>query len=44
MHGKPSQLTAARRDLSAYQNVISTFGIPALSDRFDMLRQLGNLL
>jgi hypothetical protein len=24
--------------------VISTFGIPALSDRFDMLRQLGNLL
>ncbi|PWN95393.1 exocyst complex component Sec10, partial [Tilletiopsis washingtonensis] len=31
------------QDLSAYQNVISTFGIPALSDRFDMLRQLGNL-
>ena len=27
-----------------YQDAITSFGIPALSDRFDMLRQLGNLL
>lgn len=31
------------KDLAMYQDAISSFGIPALSDRFDMLRQLGNL-
>ena len=32
-----------RRDLASYQDVVSSFAIPALSERFDMLRQLGNL-
>lgn len=31
------------KDLAMYQDAISTFGIPVLSDRFEMLRQLGNL-
>ncbi|CDR99746.1 related to exocyst complex 100 kDa component [Sporisorium scitamineum] len=31
------------KDLAMYQDAIGTFGIPVLSDRFDMLRQLGNL-
>ena len=31
------------KDLALYQDAIATFGIPVLSDRFDMLRQLGNL-
>ncbi|KAN0063111.1 Exocyst complex component 5 [Thecaphora frezii] len=31
------------KDLAMYQDAIGTFGIPALSDRFEMLRQLGNL-
>ncbi len=31
------------KDLAMYQDAIATFGIPVLSDRFDMLRQLGNL-
>lgn len=31
------------KDLAMYQDAISAFGIPALSDRFEMLRQLGNL-
>ncbi|UZJ52417.1 hypothetical protein CBS101457_001737 [Exobasidium rhododendri] len=31
------------KDLAMYQDAISSFGIPALSDRFEMLRQLGNL-
>ncbi|PWN48937.1 exocyst complex component Sec10 [Violaceomyces palustris] len=31
------------KDLAVYQDAISTFGIPAVSDRFEMLRQLGNL-
>ena len=30
------------RDLAAYQDVIKTFGIPELNERFEMLRQLGN--
>jgi hypothetical protein len=30
------------RDLAAYQDVVKSFGIPELNDRFDMLRQLGN--
>ena len=30
------------RDLASYQEIIATFAIPALNDRFDMLRQLGN--
>ncbi|KAK0545750.1 Exocyst complex component 5 [Tilletia horrida] len=31
------------KDLAAYQDAIAGFGIPALADRFEMLRQLGNL-
>lgn len=31
------------KDLAVYQDAIGTFGIPVLSDRFEMLRQLGNL-
>lgn len=31
-----------RRDLASYQDIMSSFGIPALNERFDMLRQLGN--
>lgn len=31
-----------RRDLAAYQESVSNFATPALNDRFDMLRQLGN--
>ncbi|KAJ1030975.1 hypothetical protein NDA18_002200 [Ustilago nuda] len=31
------------KDLAMYQDAIGTFGIPILSDRFEMLRQLGNL-
>lgn len=29
-------------DIAAYQEAIKEFGIPALNDRFEMLRQLGN--
>lgn len=31
------------RDLGAYQDVMGAFGIPAITERFEMLRQLGNL-
>ncbi|PWZ02695.1 exocyst complex component Sec10 [Testicularia cyperi] len=31
------------KDLAMYQDAVGTFGISALSDRFEMLRQLGNL-
>lgn len=31
------------KDLAMYQDAIGSFGIQALSDRFEMLRQLGNL-
>ncbi|CAO1615975.1 unnamed protein product [Sympodiomycopsis kandeliae] len=31
------------KDLAMYQDSISTFNIPALNDRFEMLRSLGNL-
>ncbi|ORX34489.1 exocyst complex component Sec10-domain-containing protein [Kockovaella imperatae] len=30
------------KDLASYQEVIATFGLPALNYRFEMLRQLGN--
>ncbi|GMK57608.1 hypothetical protein CspeluHIS016_0404420 [Cutaneotrichosporon spelunceum] len=30
------------KDLASYQEAIAAYGIPALNDRFDMLRQLGN--
>lgn len=30
------------RDLASYQDVVSSFSIPVLNDRFEMLRQLGN--
>jgi hypothetical protein len=29
--------------LAVYQDTFASFGIPAINDRFDMLRQLGNL-
>lgn len=31
------------KDLAMYQDAIATFGSPALNDRFEMLRSLGNL-
>lgn len=31
------------KDLAMYQDAIATFGLPALNDRFEMLRSLGNL-
>lgn len=31
------------RDLKTYQDTISTFSLPALSERFEFLRQLGNV-
>ncbi len=31
------------RDIKSYQDVINTFGIPALRERFEFLRQLGNV-
>lgn len=31
------------KDLAMYQDSVATFGIPALNDRFEMLRSLGNL-
>ncbi|CAK9784924.1 exocyst complex component Sec10 [Cutaneotrichosporon oleaginosum] len=30
------------KDLASYQEAVVAYGIPALNDRFDMLRQLGN--
>lgn len=30
------------KDLASYQEAVAAYGIPALNDRFDMLRQLGN--
>jgi hypothetical protein len=32
----------SQRDLAAYQDVVKSFGIPELNERFEMLRQLGN--
>ncbi|KAI8579596.1 hypothetical protein K450DRAFT_241761 [Umbelopsis ramanniana AG] len=31
------------KDIAKYQEVFSSFGVPALNDRFEMLRQLGNI-
>lgn len=31
------------RDLKTYQDTIGSFGLPALSERFEFLRQLGNI-
>ena len=31
------------RDLKSYQDTISSFGIPALHERFEFIRQLGNV-
>ena len=31
------------RDLKTYQDTIASFGLPALSERFEFLRQLGNI-
>jgi len=31
------------RDLKSYQDTISTFNIPALHERFEFIRQLGNV-
>lgn len=38
----PLGLALIDRDLASYQDIMSTFGIPALNERFEMLRQLGN--
>jgi len=38
-----TSLTAARRDLALYQDTVSSFALPTLNDRFEMLRQLGNV-
>lgn len=32
-----------RRDIKSYQDTIATFGIPALHERFEFIRQLGNI-
>jgi len=31
------------KDLKSYQDTISSFGIPALHERFEFIRQLGNI-
>ncbi|GAA5846578.1 hypothetical protein JCM9279_006750 [Rhodotorula babjevae] len=31
------------KDLALYQDTVSSFGLPPLNDRFEMLRQLGNV-
>lgn len=31
------------RDIKMYQDTISSFGIPALTERFEFIRQLGNV-
>ena len=36
-------LTAFYRDLKSYQDTIATFSIPSLHERFEFLRQLGNV-
>jgi exocyst complex component 5 len=38
-----SQLTQSLRDLKSYQDAIATFSIPSLHERFEFLRQLGNV-
>ncbi|CAO3675747.1 unnamed protein product [Umbelopsis vinacea] len=47
-HFKKFQVSAAggllvTKDIAKYQEVFSSFGIPSLNDRFEMLRQLGNI-
>ncbi|CAM0136693.1 Exocyst complex component 5 [Umbelopsis sp. WA50703] len=47
-HFKKFQVSAAggllvTKDIAKYQEIFSSFGIPALNDRFEMLRQLGNI-
>lgn len=39
----PSFFLADCRDLKNYQDTIVSFGLPALSERFEFLRQLGNV-
>lgn len=34
---------SAYRDLKSYQDTVSSFGIPALRERFEFIRQLGNV-
>jgi hypothetical protein len=36
-------LAFTRRDLKSYQDSISSFGIPSLHERFEFIRQLGNV-
>ena len=33
----------ARRDLKSYQDTVSSFGVAALHERFEFIRQLGNV-
>lgn len=35
--------SAVRRDLKSYQDTIGSFGIPSLHERFEFIRQLGNV-
>ncbi|GAA5914353.1 hypothetical protein JCM5296_001632 [Sporobolomyces johnsonii] len=47
-HLKKFQISATgglmlTKDLALYQDTIASFSLPALNDRFDLLRQLGNL-
>lgn len=36
-------LNLSHRDLKSYQDTIASFGIPALSERFEIIRELGNV-
>ncbi|KAH6915055.1 exocyst complex component protein [Coprinopsis sp. MPI-PUGE-AT-0042] len=36
-------MLANHRDIKSYQDTISTFGIPALQERFEFIRQLGQI-
>ena|ERR1700722_14801505 len=39
----PMQSAIYHRDLKSYQDTITTFNIPALQERFEFIRQLGNV-
>ncbi|OZJ07024.1 hypothetical protein BZG36_00227 [Bifiguratus adelaidae] len=39
----PSGALLVTKDIAKYQDIIQTFRIPSLNDRFEMLRQLGNV-
>ena len=39
----PHQYLPSVRDLKSYQDTISSFGVPSLHERFEFIRQLGNV-